>query len=50
MGSCYITQGAQPSTLVTWRGGKGEGEGQVGGDEYILMVDSCCMAEANTML
>lgn len=48
MGSCYIAQAAQCSTL--WQpGGVGE-EGQDGGDIGILTVDSrCCMAKANTV-
>ena len=53
MGTCYVTQGAQPSAL--WRhpercDGVGDGRNfQEGGDIRILMTDlGCCMAETNT--
>ena len=48
MGSCFMTQGAQPG-----EGGMGRGKGGMweGGDVCIPAADShCCMAETNTTL
>ena len=57
MGSCCITQGAQPRALrqprgVGWGGGRGGREGvQEEEDIYTLVADPCCgMAEANRIL
>ena len=54
MGSCYVTQGAQPNAfddLEGWDGVWGGREVQEGGDICRLMADSCCcMAETNTTL
>ena len=57
MGSCCITQGAQPSALrqpkgVGWGGGRGGREGvQEEEDICTLVADPCCgMAEANRIL
>ena len=49
MGSCYTTQGAQPGSegKDSVRVGR---EVQEGGYIGILMADSCCMAETNTIL
>ena len=54
MGSCCITQGAQPGVLwhlEGWDGAEGEGELQEGKHVCILMADSrFCVAETNTTL
>ena len=53
MGCCCITLGARQGTLWQPRemGWDGEWwEVQEGGNISILMTDSCCMAEAKTIL
>ena len=44
------TQEAQPGALWKPRVGRVRGEVQERGGIYMLMVDSYCMAEANTIL
>ena len=54
MGSCCVTQGAQPHALgqpsgVGWGGGY-EGGPRGGGHKYILIDSCCCMVKTSIAL
>ena len=49
--SCYITQGAQPGSVIIQRGGRQRGEGGLRGDICIITADlHCRTAETITTL